>query len=223
MPWMSSQTLGQMESTVELVWGGTGALWGHRWIDLSLSTPFTQLGAVCASPPEPSLVFILTQTHCRRQGFVLYSAAVLVFSLCILWLSLLSLFSWLKLEILEVEVNLWVVVPNPAKRRPFPPVVPLGTFHHDLRRRRCWSGATSPFPQQHPQEAPAPVPWWSVLCLQHSHCCQLRSPSWIGRSRSLIQEGSCSHSFLPLESVCSELRTDLEWRSMEVWQDHRLV
>lgn len=48
-------------------------------------------------------------------------------------------------------------------------------------------------------------------------------PVWIERSMSLIQEGSCCNSFLRFESVCSKLKPDLKWRSMEVWQDHRLV
>lgn len=72
-----------------------------RWVDLSLRTPFT-LCCVCASSPEPSLVFILTQTHCKGHGIILCFATISVFSVCILCPSLLILFYWLKLEILEV-------------------------------------------------------------------------------------------------------------------------
>lgn len=48
-------------------------------------------------------------------------------------------------------------------------------------------------------------------------------PVWIESSASLIQGGSCHYSFLHFESVCSKLGPDLKWRSVEVWQDRRLV
>lgn len=48
-------------------------------------------------------------------------------------------------------------------------------------------------------------------------------PVWIERSMPLIQEGFHWKSFLFFERVCSKLRPDLKWRSVEVWQDHRLI
>lgn len=63
------------------------------------------------------------------------------------------------------------------------------------------------------------LPLPPALIIHHSSVV----PVWIERSVPLIQEGSCWNSFLRFESVCSKLRPDLKWRSMEVWQDHRLV
>lgn len=128
-------------------------------------------------------------------------------------------------KLLEVGVHLWVVVPNLAKWRSFRSVVRLCTFP-------SWSWKvgmliTSLFLQQCLQVGSCSTDtvfngvllFPPALIIHHSSVV----PVWIERSMSLIQEGSCCNLFLRFESVCSKLRPDLKWRSMEVWQDHRLV
>lgn len=63
---------------------------------------------------------------------------------------------------------------------------------------------------------------WLVSPALIIHCSSV-DPVWIEGNMPLIQEGFCWKSFLCFERVCSKLRPDLKWRSLEVWLDHRLV